>query len=44
MIDTGSRTVKKDGEEIRLTKKEYELLLLFVRNKNIALFLSLIHI
>ena len=37
-IDTGSRTVKKDGEEIRLTKKEYELLLLFVRNKNIALF------
>jgi DNA-binding response OmpR family regulator len=38
VIDTGSRTVKKDGAEISLTKKEYELLLFFIRNKNLALF------
>lgn len=37
-IDTLSRIVKKNGEIINLTNKEYELLLLFVRNKNIALF------
>jgi len=42
-IDTGSRTVKKSGQEIRLTKKEYELLLLFVQNKNIALFRDTIY-
>ena len=38
VIDTASRTVKKDGVEISLTKKEYELLLFFIRNKNIALY------
>lgn len=37
-IDTFSRTVKKNGEEIGLTKKEYELLLLFARNPGIALY------
>ena len=37
-IDTLSRTVKKNGNIVSLTTKEYELLLLFVRNKNIALF------
>lgn len=37
-IDTGARTVKKLGKEISLTKKEYELLLFFINNKNIALF------
>lgn len=37
-IDTLSRKVTKDYKEISLTKKEYELLVLFVRNKNIALF------
>lgn len=37
-IDTMSRTVKKGNREINLTMKEYELLLLFVRNRNIALF------
>ena len=37
-IDTRSRTVKKSGVPINLTVKEYELLLLFVQNKNIALF------
>jgi len=38
VIDTASRTVKRDGSEIQLTKKEFELLLYFIRNKNIALF------
>ena len=38
VIDTGSRTVKRGDAEIPLTKKEFELLLFFVRNKNLALF------
>lgn len=38
VIDTDSRTVKKNGQIIKLTNKEYEILLLFVRNKNVALF------
>ena len=37
-VDTQSRSVKKNGKQIDLTMKEYELLLLFIRNKNIALF------
>ncbi|MFB5675398.1 response regulator transcription factor [Paenibacillus terreus] len=37
-IDTFSRIVKKGEDIITLTLKEYELLLLFVRSKNIALF------
>ena len=37
-IDMESRTVKKDGTEIELTMKELELLQLFLRNRNIALF------
>ncbi|WP_017415292.1 response regulator transcription factor [Clostridium tunisiense] len=37
-IDTLSRIVRKNGEIINLTPKEYELLLLFVQNKNIVLF------
>ena len=37
-IDTRSRSVKRGNKEIPLTMKEYELLLLFVRNRNIALF------
>lgn len=37
-VDLLSRTVEKNGAEIRLTAKEYELLLLFIRNRNIALF------
>lgn len=37
-IDTRSRCVMKNGRQVDLTMKEYELLLLFVRNKNIALF------
>ena len=37
-IDMESRTVKRDGTEIELTMKELELLQLFLRNRNIALF------
>lgn len=37
-VDTLSRIVKKKGEIINLTAKEYDLLLLFIQNKNIALF------
>lgn len=37
-IDTLSRIVKKKGKIIYLTAKEYDLLLLFIQNKNIALF------
>lgn len=42
-IDTKSRIVKKNGEPVSLTMKEYELLLLFVLNKNIALFREVIY-
>lgn len=37
-IDTRSRSVRRGNHEIQLTMKEFELLLLFARNKNIALF------
>lgn len=37
-IDTLSRIVKKNNKIINLTIKEYDLLLLFIRNKNVALF------
>lgn len=37
-INTDNRTVKKAGEGIELTPKEYDLLVFFVRNKNITLF------
>lgn len=43
VIDTESRIVSRNGEAISLTKKEYELLLLFVRNKNIALYRETIY-
>ena len=42
-IDTVSMTVKRDDEEIQLTNKEYELLLLFARNKNRALYRETIY-
>lgn len=38
VIDTRSRSVRRGSKEIPLTMKEFELLLLFARNKNIALF------
>lgn len=37
-VDTLSRIVKKNGVVVNLTIKEYDLLLLFIQNKNIALF------
>lgn len=37
-VDTQSLQVKKAGKEIHLTKKEYEILLMFMRNPNVALF------
>lgn len=42
-IDTYSRTVKREGAEIALTKKEFDLLLLFARNPNIALYRETIY-
>ncbi len=41
-VDTRSRTVKKDKKVVRLTNKEYELLIMFIKNKNIALFRDVI--
>jgi len=38
VIDTRSRSVRRGNKDIALTMKEFELLLLFARNKNIALF------
>ena len=36
-VDTKQRIVKLNNEEIYLTIKEYELLILLLKNKNIAL-------
>ena len=37
-IDTAAHTVRRCGVPVALTAKEYELLLLFVQNKNVALY------
>lgn len=42
-IDPRSMRVQRDGKDIALTKKEYELLLLFVRNTNTALYRETIY-
>lgn len=42
-IDTRSMIVRRDGEEIALTHKEYDLLLLFVRNQGTALYRETIY-
>lgn len=42
-INTQAMQVLKNGIEIPLTRKEYELLLLFVRNPNIVLYKSTIY-
>lgn len=42
-INTNSRIVTKSGKPVELTLKEYEILLLFVRNKNIALYREMIY-
>lgn len=38
VIDTDANSVTKGGTELVLTQKEYELLVMFVRNVNITLF------
>jgi two-component system, OmpR family, alkaline phosphatase synthesis response regulator PhoP len=43
VIDTRSMIVRRDGKEIALTRKEYELLLLFVRNPGTALYRETIY-
>lgn len=42
-IDTLAMTVQRDGQEIALTKKEYDLLLLFARNPGVALYRETIY-
>ena len=42
-IDLSSRTVMQDNQQILLTLKEYELLLFFARNHNIALYREVIY-
>lgn len=37
IIDTQARMIKKNGDNVNLTVKEYDLLLLFLRNKGRAL-------
>ena len=37
-IDTASRVVRKNGTPVALTVKEYDLLLLFCQNRNVALY------
>ena len=43
VIDTESRMVFQNGKQVELTLKEYELLLLFVRNKNRGLYRETIY-
>lgn len=43
VIDTASRTVLKKGEPVALTMKEFDLLLLLARNRNIALYRETIY-
>ena len=38
VVDTEARTVTKGGRPVELTNKEFGLLVLFIRNKNVALF------
>lgn len=42
-IDTASRSISRVGEEIALTMKEFDLLLLLARNRNIALYRETIY-
>jgi len=43
VIDTASRAVTRNGEQIALTMKEFDLLLLLARNRNIALYRETIY-
>ena len=42
-IDLSSRVVIQNGQQVLLTLKEYELLLFFARNPNIALYREVIY-
>ena len=42
-VDIFSRTVTKDGVSIKLTVKEYDMLVLFIQNKNTVLFKNQIY-
>ena len=42
-IDLSSRVVTQNGQQVLLTLKEYELLLFFARNPNIALYRDVIY-
>jgi len=42
-IDLSSRVVMQDGRQVLLTLKEYELLVFFARNPNIALYREVIY-
>lgn len=43
VVDTQARKVTKAGKPVVLTNKEYGLLLLFIRNKNVALFKEMLY-
>ena len=43
VIDTDSRIVRKNETPVSLTPKEYDILLLFARNRNIALYRETIY-
>lgn len=43
LIDTESRVVTKSGQQVDLTLKEFEILMLFLKNKNIALYKETIY-
>lgn len=43
VIDTASRSVMQNGEQVPLTMKEFDLLLLLARNRNIALYRETIY-
>ena len=43
VIDSASRSVTRNGEPIPLTMKEFDLLLLLARNRNIALYRETIY-
>ena len=43
LIDTVARTVERKGILLKLTPKEYDLLLLFARNPNVALYRETIY-
>lgn len=43
VIEPRSMLVTRGGKTVQLTRKEYELLLLFVRNRNVALFRETIY-